>query len=92
MAVRKQHDRIQPNDQSDRASTKVRTPEARRAAKQVSTTKPYSTSHDAAGDKTPEGRRASHFKSNGHQAGNPVGLDAASKSGNGIVSYGDGDE
>jgi hypothetical protein len=77
MAVRKQHDRIQPNDQSDRASTKVRTPEARRAAKQVSTTKPYGTNHDAAGDKSAAGRRADSHKANGHQAGDPVGLASA---------------
>lgn len=64
-------------EHSDRKSTKVLTPEARRAAKQVSTTKPYSTNHDAAGDRTPEGRHASHLASNGHQAGVSVGLDAS---------------
>jgi hypothetical protein len=77
MATRKQHAVVAPTEHSERAGTKAFSPEARRAAKQVSTTKPYSTNHDAAGDRTPEGRHASHLASNGHQAGVSVGLDAS---------------
>lgn len=48
--------------------------EQRRAARAVNVTGPYSTGSEK---DSPEQRRVDHFRSNGHQAGTPVGLASA---------------
>jgi hypothetical protein len=76
--MRKQHASVEPIEHSERPGTKARSEESRRAAKQVSTTKPYVINHDSGA--TAEDRRHQSHVANGHQASEGIGLDAASKS------------
>jgi hypothetical protein len=75
--MRQQHDRTEPTEHSEKKGTAAFTPEARKAARSVSVTAPYSTGHDITQDLTPEGRRAHSHAANGHTASEGIGLKAA---------------